>query len=113
MKALAIITILAALGFAYLYWVRPYLKSLPQFAEAWQNEATTGAAIKAWLDGRKTILAGMWGEIAAWLPDLLQIISGVDLKTALSLPDNWALIIGGLAVPVLMMVFRSKSKPAA
>lgn len=104
------LAIVAALGFVYLRWVRPYLKSLPSLADAWATEKTTWAAVKVWLEGRKTILAGMWGELIGCGPDILQIFSGVDLKTAFSLPDNWALLIGGIAVPMLMVVFRAKAK---
>lgn len=110
MKFALVLAGIAAFGFVYLYWVRPYLKSLPPFAEAWQSEETAWAAIKVWLEGRKTLLAGIWGETIGLFPDLLQILSGVDLKTALSLPDNWALLISGIAVPVLMMIFRTKAK---
>lgn len=108
MTFLLALAIIAALAFVYLRWVRPYLRSLPSLADAWRTEDTTWDAVKAWLEGRKTILAGMWGELIGWAPDLLQIIGGVDLKTALSLPDNWALIIGGIVVPVLMVIFRTK-----
>src|SRR5579885_1317588 len=100
---------LAAFCAVYLIWVRPYLKTLPSLAAAWQKEDTAWAALKAWLAGRKTVLAGIWGELVAFVPDTLQILSGVDLKTALGLPDNWALIVGGLIVPFLMLVFRTKA----
>lgn len=108
MKLTLVLIALAACAVAYGVWVRPYLKSLPSMSAVWEQEATTWGAIKAWLDGRKTILIGMWGEAIAFAPDLLQIISGADLKTALSLPDNWAALVN-IAVPVLMMIFRTKA----
>lgn len=110
MKIILVLGVLAIVGIAYAVWVRPYLKSLPQFAEVWQQEATTWAAIKAWLDGRKTILTAIWGEVIGFGPDVLQIVAGVDLKTAFGLPDNWALLIGGLAVPILMAIFRARAR---
>lgn len=93
----------------YIIWVRPYLKSLPQFAEAWRTEDTTWAAIKAWLDGRRTVLIGIWGEVVAMGPDLLQQVSGLDLKTLLNLPDAWAAYVTAL-IPVLMLIFRAKAR---
>lgn len=93
----------------YIIWVRPYLKSLPQFAEAWRNEDTALAAIKTWLDGRRTILIGIWGEFVAMGPDALQALSGLDLKTLLHLPDAWAAYVTAL-IPVLMLIFRAKAK---
>lgn len=110
MKLAIALALFAAFLTVYFVWVRPYLKSLPALSDAWAKEATTWGAIKAWLDGRKTIIAGMWGTIIGWGPDLLQIVSGVDLKTAFSLPDNWAIIVSGLLVPVLMLIFRTKAK---
>lgn len=110
MKLTLVLAVVAAMGFAYLYWLRPYLKTLPAFAEAWRSEDTAWQAVKVWLDGRKTLLVGIWGEIVGLFPDFLQIVAGVDLKTALSLPDNWALIVSGIAVPVLMAIFRTKAK---
>lgn len=112
MKLALVLAAVGAFAFAYLYWVRPYLKTLPSLAEAWAREQTAWQAIVAWLDGRKTILTGIWGEIIAMFPDALQVISGVDLKTAFSLPDSWALIIGGIIVPILMLVFRAKASQA-
>lgn len=110
MRMIAVLAVLAAFVFVYIHWARPYLKSLPQFSEAWKQEESTWAAIVAWLDGRKTILAGIWGEFIGLAPDLLQTLSGVDLKTALSLPDNWAIIVSGVLVPMLMIIFRTKAK---
>jgi hypothetical protein len=110
MKLVIALAAAAAFFTVYLFWVRPYLKSLPSLAAAWRAEETAWDAIKAWLDGRKTILAGVWGEIIGFAPDLLQIVSGVDLKTALSLPDNWALLISGMVVPTLMLIFRAKAR---
>ena len=109
MKLAVALVIIAALLIVYFRWVRPYLKTLPGLAEAWRTEDSFFAALKTYFDGRKTLLAGIWGGVIGWAPDLLQIISGVDLKTALNLPDNWALIISGLAVPTLMMIFRTKA----
>lgn len=103
--------VIAAFAGVYLYWVRPYLKTLPSFANAWVKEATTWASVKAWLDGRKTVLTGVWGTILAMGPDALQIVSGVDLKTAFHMPDDWAIIIGGVAVPMLMLIFRTRPTP--
>lgn len=93
---------------AYIIWLRPYLKSLPSLAAAWRNEDSTLAAIKAWLDGRKTVLAAIWGEVVALGPDVLQSLSGVDLKTLLSLPDAWAGIVS-FVVMILVIVFRVKA----
>lgn len=109
MKLVLVLAAVAAFLAAYVIWVRPYLKSLPQFADAWSRQATAWDAIKVWLVGRKTILAGIWGTFIGMFPDLLQVVSGVDLKTALSLPDNWALIISGILVPTLMLIFRTKA----
>lgn len=110
MKLMLALAAAAAFLFVYFYWLRPYLKSLPALSETFAKEDTVWQAIKVWLEGRKTILAGMWGTIIGWGPDLLQIVSGVDLKTAFSLPDNWAIIVSGLLVPVLMLIFRTKAK---
>jgi len=110
MKLILALAAAAAFLAVYIYWVRPYLKSLPSMAVAWQTEETTWAAIKVWLEGRKTILAGLWGEAIGLLPDFLQIVSGLDIKTAFSLPDNWAVMIGCFVVPTLMLIFRTKAK---
>jgi len=109
MKVALTLIAMAAFVAAYLYWVRPYLKTLPTFSEAFAKEATTWQAILTYLEGRKTILTGIWGEIIAMGPDLLNILGGVDLKTALHLPDAWAAIVGGIIIPVLMLVFRAKA----
>lgn len=112
-QAILALAALAAFVFVYFKYLRPHLKTLPTFSEAFAKEETTWAAIKTYLEGRKTILTGIWGEIIAMGPDLLQIVAGVDLKTAMHLPDAWAAIIGGLIVPILMLVFRAKAKPSA
>jgi hypothetical protein len=109
MKLVLVLIAVIAFAAAYIIWVRPYLKTLPQLADAWQRQATAWGAIKVWLAGRKTILTGLWGSFIGLFPDLLQVLSGVDLKTALSLPDNWALIVSGILVPILMLIFRAKA----
>lgn len=111
MKFLVASIIIAGLLVVYFYWIRPHLKSLPQFADLYAKEGSVLAALGAWLHGRRTILAGIWGEVAAWLPDMLQVFANVDLKTAFGLPDNWALIIGAIIVPILMLIFRTMAKP--
>lgn len=108
MKLAIALALIAVFIVAYVVWVRPYLRSLPAFADAWRAEDTVWEAVKVWLDGRKTILTGVWGGLIAWAPELLQIVSGVDLK-AMGLPENWALIVGGVFVPVLMLIFRAKA----
>lgn len=108
LKVALTLVALVGFGFVYFYYARPYLKTLPTFSDAYTKEATIWAAIVTYLEGRKTIFTGIWGEIIAMGPDLLQILAGVDLKTALHLPDAWAAIVGGLIVPVLMLVFRTK-----
>jgi hypothetical protein len=110
MKLALTLAAVAAFFAVYFIWVRPYLRTLPALTDAWKQEETLLAALKLWLEGRKTILSGIWGEIVAFLPDVLQILAGVDLKTALGLPDNWALIVGGIVVPFLMLIFRTKAK---
>lgn len=110
MKFAITLAVLAAFAVVYFVWVRPYLKSLSSFADLWHEEDDLFTAIKVWIDGRKTILSGIWGEIIGLGPDMLQIVSGVDLKTMLNLPDNWALWVSGIAVPMLMLIFRAKAK---
>lgn len=100
----------AVLLFAYLRWVRPYLKSLPSFAEHYAEEERLWDAFKEWLKGRRTILIGMWGEVIAWGPDLLQLASGWDFKALFHLPDAWAVMITAL-IPILMIIFRAKADP--
>jgi hypothetical protein len=109
MKLAMSIAAFAAFLAVYIVWVRPYLKSLPQFADVWHRQQSAWMAVKVWMQGRKTIMAGIWGSIIGLAPDLLQIVSGVDLKTAIGLPDNWALLISGLLVPILMLIFRTKA----
>jgi hypothetical protein len=109
MKFAVTLAVIAAFTAVYFVWIRPYLKSLPSFADLWHEEDDVLTAIKVWIDGRKTILTGIWGEVIGLAPDMLQIVSGVDLKTALNLPDNWALWVSGIAVPMLMLIFRSKT----
>jgi hypothetical protein len=109
MKFIVILIIIAALAAAYFIWVRPYLKSLPSFSELWAREASLWGAFKEWLDGRRTILAGLWGSVVAWAPDALQQVSGFDLKTLLHLPEQWALWVTAF-IPVLMAIFRAKAK---
>lgn len=106
------LTFIAGAAFlaAYIYWIRPYLKTLPSLAEAWKAEETAWQAFKTYIDGRKTILAGLWGEFLAFFPDLLQIVSGVDLKQLLHLPEQWALWVGGIIVPALMAIFRARAR---
>lgn len=94
---------------AYVYWIRPYLRSLPQFGDLLASHDDFFGAVRAWLDGRKTVLTGLWGSIVAWAPDFLQTISGFDLKTLLHLPDQWALYVTAL-LPVLMVIFRAVAK---
>ena len=110
MKLLLALAAAGTILAVYMIWVRPYLRTLPTLAQVWREEDDLFAVFGAYLEGRKTLLIGVWGEIAGMAPDLLQIVSGVDLKTALSLPDNWALMISGMLVPVLMLIFRTKVK---
>lgn len=109
MKLALTLAVLGGFAFAYIHWIRPYLKTLPSLASAWREEDTAWQAFKAWLDGRKTILAGAWGELIGLGPDLLNIVAGVDLKTLLHLPDQWALWVSGIVVPLLMAIFRTKA----
>lgn len=103
------LALIVALVASYFAWVRPYLKSLPGLSEAFETEASTWAAFKSWLDGRKTVLIGIWGEIIALGPDALQQISGLDLKALLGLPDLWAAWVTAI-LPLLMLIFRAKAK---
>lgn len=111
MRLVLTLAAIAAFIAVYIIWIRPYLKTLPSWSEAWQREATTWAAFKVWLDGRRTILIGIWGELVAFLPDMLQSASGFDLKTLLFLPDMWAAWVTAF-IPVLMLIFRAKAKDA-
>lgn len=108
MKFALAVAAAAAFLAAYILWVRPYLRSLPQLSQAWAQEDTTWAAVKTWLDGRKTILVGIWGEVIAFLPDALQSASGFDLKTLLMLPDSWAAYVTAL-IPVIMVILRAQA----
>lgn len=110
MWAFSCLGIIALTIAAYVYWIRPYLKTLPAFSDAWQKEASTWAAIQEWLKGRKTILIGIWGELVAFGPDALQLISGMDLKFMLGLPDLWAAWVA-LLIPLVMVIFRAKAQP--
>lgn len=108
MKIIIGLVLAAAFIGVYLYWVRPYLKTLPSLAEAWKQEDTAIEALKSWLDGRRTILIGIWGEIVAFLPDALNAAGALDLKTLLMLPDAWAAYVTAL-IPLLMLIFRAKA----
>lgn len=108
MKIVLILAALAAVVAVYVLWVRPYLRSLPQLMDVWVQEDSLWAALKVWIDGRKTILIGVWGEVIAFLPDALQAASGFDLKTLLSLPESWAAWVTA-AIPVLMAIARAQA----
>lgn len=109
-KVIAVLAVAAAFTYIYFKYVRPHLQDLLTFKEAFAVEGSYLDKLKIYFEGRKVLFAGMWGEIIGMGPDFLQIVSGVDLKSALSLPDNWALLISGIAVPMLMMYFRTKTK---
>src|SRR5262245_14038580 len=100
---------LVVAGFAYVIWVRPYLKSLPSLNEAWRTRDNIVGALQAYLEGRRVILIGIWGESVALAPEILSLLSDVDLKEIFGLPDTWAARVSFL-VTVLMMIFRTKVK---
>lgn len=103
-----LIAVLVAILAVYYIWVRPYLKSLPALNDLWTFEHGYWGAFKAWLDGRKTVLVGLWGTVIAFAPDFLQQASGFDLKTLLGLPDQWAAWVTAF-IPVIMLVMRTKA----
>lgn len=109
MWSLTCLALIVGLVLSYFYWVRPYLKTLPQFSEAYAKQDSFWAAVGVWLEGRKTIMVGIWGEIIAIGPDALQQISGLDLKMLMHLPDLWAAWVTAV-IPILMLILRAKSK---
>lgn len=106
--AVTCVAVMVSLMFVYVYWVRPRLQELPALRDAYKRQATCWMALKVWLDGRKTILIGIWGQIIAFGPDALQQISGFDLKMLLGLPDLWAAWVAAV-IPILMLIMRAQS----
>lgn len=108
MNMLAIIIVAAAGIAAYVIWVRPYLRGLPQFSEIYrgldEREARLWQTIKIWLDGRKTIITGLVGGFFEVGPELLAQFEASGLKD--KLPDNWGLYVA-LATIALMSIFRA------
>lgn len=102
------VLLMLLLGFAYARWVRPYLQSLLSFSEAYERQDAFWAAVKDWLNGRKVVLVGIWGQIIAFGPDALQQIAGLDLKYLLGLPDLWAAWVSAV-IPLLMLILRARA----
>lgn len=101
--------IFAAIVVAYVVWIRPYLRAQPQFADLWKREESAWAAFKIWVQGRRTVLAGVWGEFLIWLPDMLQSLNLGDLATALHW-DDAKKALANVFLTMLMIVFRTKAK---
>lgn len=111
-KLIIALTGLAGVFIAYVYWVRPYLRSLPQLGDLLASHDDFFGAVRAWLDGRKTVLTGIWGSIIAFAPDLLNLLNVIDLKTIFNLPDQWAAIVAGITA-VLTTIFRTMASKEA
>lgn len=109
MKPYGIVAVLGVLGFIYIYWVRPYLKTLPSLKQLWDKEDSLWAAFKIWLDGRKTVWTGILGTLMAIGPDIIDQTIGIDLKTLFHLPDAWAAWVTQVTT-VLMIIFRIRAK---
>lgn len=107
--AFACVLLMLLLGFVYIRWVRPYLKTLPGFRDAYARERSLWEALKVWVIGRREVVIGIWGQIVAFAPDALQQLSagGIDLKALLGLPDLWAAWVIAM-IPLLMLIFRAK-----
>lgn len=109
-KFILALIVVAAFVAVYFIWVRPYLAKLPSWSDVNAKEMGLWQKIKHWLEGRKTVLVGLWGSVLGLGPDVLNIFTGVDLQKLLHLPEQWALWVSAVAVPLLMVLFRTAGK---
>jgi hypothetical protein len=84
----------AALGAAYLVWVRPILRSRPAFATFYAQADNFWTAVRDRFAGIKAKLAaaiGMAASAVVYLHDfLVPVATGVDWQPILAMLPDWA-----------------------
>jgi hypothetical protein len=84
----------AALGAAYLFWIRPILRSRPAFADFYATADGFWAALRerfAGIKGKLAAAIGMAASAAVYLHDfLVPVATGVDWQPILSMLPDWA-----------------------
>jgi hypothetical protein len=84
----------AALGAAYLFWVRPILRSRPAFVEFYAKADSFWAALRdrfAGIKGKLAAAIGMAASVVVYLNDfLLPLATGINWQPILSMLPDWA-----------------------
>ena len=95
----------AAVFTAYLFWIRPILRSRPALAQFYAKEEGFWQAVRARLAGIKGKLVaavGMAASAVVYLHDfLVPVATGIDWQPILSLLPDWAwplLLFGAFAL---------------
>jgi len=84
----------AALGAAYLFWVRPILRSRPAFANFYAQSDSFWAAVRerfAGIKGKLAAAIGMAASAVVYLHDfLVPVATGIDWQPILTMLPDWA-----------------------
>jgi hypothetical protein len=84
----------AALVAAYLFWIRPILRSRPAFADFYAQADSFWAAMRerfAGIKGKLAAAVGMAASAVVYLHDfLVPVATGIDWQPILSVLPDWA-----------------------
>lgn len=84
----------AALGAAYLFWVRPILRSRPALADFYATADSFWAAVRerfAGIKGKLAAAIGMAASAVVYLNDfLVPVATGIDWQPILTMLPDWA-----------------------
>jgi hypothetical protein len=101
----------AAVVAAYLFWVRPILRSRPAFATYYSQADNLWAAVRerfAGIKGKLAAAIGMAASAVVYLNDfLLPVATGIDWQPILSMLPDWAWPLILFGVFALIKWFRA------
>lgn len=108
---LQIMFFVLALGSAYLFWVRPILRTRPSCVEFYADADSCWAALGEKFKGLKTKLATVVGMIASAIIGLhdflIPIATGIDWTPIRAMIPNWSWPIIFFVFFALIAKFRS------
>jgi hypothetical protein len=108
---LNIILTVVIFGSGYWFWVRPIIKTKPQFKSFYDDEATFFSALSAKLSGIKQKLAGAFIVIGGIYVEasnyVIPALTGVDTSVITKRIPDWVVPLIPIAAAILLNYFRS------
>lgn len=105
------VMVLATLASIYIFWLRPFLKTRPSFAEFYARSDGFWSAVSLWLQGMKQKITAMiviaGGAIVSMHDWLVPVVSGVNVQPLVDSVPKWAWPLGMIAITALLQYFRS------